>query len=185
MSVPKGKRTQSKFEVYHHAVKMRTEITRWLLRDFGVKVYARTLPDLAKRNKMSEEDTALLGAILDKYNLGDKVLEDFPAWWIAERRRKIDEICSDMMMKTSKANSIYATSTEEFWGRRTHQNEAIGCVYALLAEVQFVASVLWRTTGADIEKYIPFTKLCEEQIALLKAWRKSDNAVLKRLTAKE
>ena len=47
MSVPKGKRSTSKFEVYHHAVKMRTEITKWLLRDFGIKPKERTLPYVA------------------------------------------------------------------------------------------------------------------------------------------
>ena len=86
------------------------------------------------------------------------------------------------MTEISLANSIYATSLVELQQRREHQNEAIGLCYALVAEVQFIASLLWRTTGADIAKFLPFSTMIEEQITLLKAWRKSDNSALRRLS---
>lgn len=182
MSVPKGKRSTSKFEVYHHAVKMRTEITKWLLRDFGIKPKERTLPYVAKKAKMTEEDAKALGELFDRYGLGDKILEDFPSWWVTDRRIRVDEILARMMTEISLANSIYATSLVELQQRREHQNEAIGLCYALTAEVQFIAALLWRTTGTDIAKFLPFSTMIEEQIALLKAWRKSDNSALRRLS---
>lgn len=133
---------------------------------------------------MTEDDATKLGELLDRYNLGDKALEDFPSWWITARRERVDTILADLMSYIVKANSIYATCEVEMYERRVQQDRAIGCVYELLNELQFIASVLWRTAGTDINKFIPFIDMAEAQIALLKAWRKSDNASLKRLKAK-
>ncbi len=184
MSVPKGKRTTSKFEVFYHATKLRTEITRWLLRDFGIKPTVRMLPELAKRAKMTEGDATKLGELLDKYNLGDRVLEDFPSWWTAARRKRVDAILAELMGHITKANSIFATCEAELFERRIQQDLAIGCVYELLNEMQFIVSTLWRSAGADVNKFTPFIDMAETQIALLKAWRKSDNTNAKRLKAK-
>ena len=104
MTVPKGMRSESVFEVYDHAVKMRTKITEWLLRDFGIKEHCRDLEFIGKKYKIDDADKKTIAELLDKYHLGDRVTETFAGWWIEERRRTVDKILSDMMRHISMDN---------------------------------------------------------------------------------
>jgi hypothetical protein len=184
MTVPKGKRAISQMEFYANALKLRTDISAWLLRDFGIKPKVRSLDAVSKARAMSDEDKTALVDLLEKYSLGDQLTEDFPAWWVNERRRTIDAHLANIMACIVEANSIFPVHECEYFERRRLQTKAIGYLFALIEELQFVISVLWRTTGVDVEKYMPFVEACDRELALLRGWRQSDNKILQRVRKK-
>ena len=67
MSVVKNKRTQSKWEFYNTAIKLRNDIIVLLLRDFGIKTRQRDI-DFYKHH-MNEEDAKEFEELLDKYEI--------------------------------------------------------------------------------------------------------------------
>ncbi len=185
MSVPKSKRKISEFETYANAVKIRVQVTEWLLRDFGVKDRYRDMSAISKKAKMTPDDSKTLAELLEKYQLGDRICESYPEWWIAERRRTMDRLAASMVENISSAYDIYATSLSEWDERRLMMDRAIANVIQLLEETQFIVSALFKTGGVDVNHYMPFVALCETEIALIKAWRKSGNEIRRRLIHKE
>lgn len=185
MSVPVSKRTLSQYEFYNTAVRLRTKVSEWLLRDLGAKPRVRDLSFVGKRYKMSDEDRAVLDELFDKYGFGDRLCATFPEWWIAERRRTLDGICSEMVLCIVKAFNLYPQNIEEWNHRRELQNKSIGCAYALLEEMKFVVDCLHKTTGVEVNKFMPFVEMCETEIGLLKGWRKQGNEIRKPILRKE
>ncbi len=185
MSVPKSKRTISEFEAYTNALRIRVHVTEWLLRDFGVKDRYRDLDAISKKAKMTPEDSKALAELLEKYQLGDRICETYPEWWIAERRRSMDRLAASMLENISAAYDIYATCLAEWEERRLLMDRAISNVYQLLDEAQFVISALFKTGGTDVNHYMPFVALCETEIGLIKGWRKSGNEIRRRLVQKD
>ena len=184
-NVPKSKRSLSDLEFYKTALRLRVGITKWLLRDMGAKPRTRTVENLAKHRRMSAEDAATLSDLMDRYNLGDRLIETFPEWWIAERRRALDEAVKNLMQEIKFANAIFPTNIHECYERRLHQDRAIGWVDYLTEELHFIADV-FSTSGAGIpvSKFEPWLKECETEYRLLKGWRKADNKHFKRIEGK-
>ena len=175
MSVPASKRGVSEFEFYNTAVRLRVHVTMWLLRDFGAKPRYRDARFVADAYNMTDDDKKAFEELLAKYNIGDSICDTYPQWWIQERRRKIDSLCADILESITRAFNIYATTLEEYNERRLLQTRAITSVYALLEEAQFVLSVLYKTGGVDVDRYGHFVQFCNDEIALLKGWRKQGN----------
>lgn len=184
MSVPLSKRSISEFEFYANAIRIRQRITEWLLRDFGIKPQTRNLENIAKRFRMNDSDRTVLADLLNKYGMGQQICETYPEWWVQERRRTIDKICADMARYIVEAFEIYPQTMTEYNKRRETQSCAIACVYALTNELQYVASVLFKTANMDMSRSADIAEMCAVEIALLKGWRKEGNrirnAILKR-----
>ncbi|MBR3880348.1 MAG: hypothetical protein IKJ34_01960 [Mailhella sp.] len=185
MSVPVSRRGISSMEFYNTAVQLRVELSRWLLRDFGIKDKTRRASVVAKAARMDEEDKETILGILAKYRLTEQLTEEYPDWWLAERRRAVDRLCTQIVVHIRAANAIYPTSEEEYWDRRTMQNKAIGYTEALMEELQFIVAMLFKTLGVDVEKYMPFVDMVDKELALLKGWRKSDNKLLRAIQSKK
>lgn len=183
-NVPKSKRSLSELEFFKTALRLRVQITKWLLRDFGLKPRPRSIEHIAKRHQMREDDKEALTAILDKYQLGDRLLDTFPDWWIAERRRVIDRVTHTILAEIRSANAIYPTCVEECMERRIHQDRAISAVDVLVGELHFMIEILGGTE-VQISKFEPWIELCEHEYKLLKGWRKADNKFLARLGKKK
>ena len=179
-NVPKSKRSLSDMQFYKTAIDLRYKVTQFMLRDFGLKPKARSVENLQKHRKMSEEDARTMNALLEKYRLGDQLIEEFPGWWINQRRLRIDKILSDLISAIRLANSIYPQSLEEYQQRRSYQNEAIGLTDCLLEEMSFVVKLLNRDEGIDIQKLAPFIDMIETEYQLLKGRRKADNKIRQR-----
>lgn len=176
MTVPASKRTISDMEFYSNAVNIRVRLTHWLLRDFGIKDKVRNANLIAKSAKMSKEDKDAFLDIITRYGLEKQLTEDYPMWWVSERRRTIDHVCAQAIHNIRMANAIYPTTDEEKITRRQYQNLAIGNMFQLLEELQFVITVLNTILGVDIRKYTDYVESIESEIALLRSWRKSDNS---------
>ena len=168
MSVLARKRSQSKYEFYTNAVRLRCEITKLLLRDLGVKKLVRNL--VIKTDNMEPQDADLLLGVMEKYELKAFPAE-YPQWLIQKLRDSIWEIMRDMHVNITRAYSIFATNMAEANERRNAQNRAIADCESLLQEMQLAIEVL----PIDAEKYMRYVDLIEKEIALLKGWRKADN----------
>ena len=168
MSVLARLRTQSKYEFYMNAVKLRKEITKLLLRDLGVKKLIRNIK--VKTEGMEPQDADLLLGVMEKYEL-TVFPGEYPLWLIEKFRDSVWELLRDMHINITRAYSIWATNEAEAMERRICQDRAIADCESLLQELQLGLDVL----PIKAEKYMPYVDTIEKEIALLKGWRKADN----------
>jgi hypothetical protein len=155
MSVLKNKRGLTKLEFYHTARQLREDLTNFLLRDFGVK-------DKVRKMK-TPENTELT------------VIEEYPAWLIAEFRQNIMRILRNLMMNITAGNSIYPVNPEELQVRRQYQTGAIINCQQLIQELQYCADVL----PVELGKFLPYADRIDFEIKLLRGWRKANGAIAK------
>ncbi len=165
MSVLKSKRKPSQFEVFHHYYKMRKEITDLLLRDFG---FSQEKAERKLKRQFSEEMTD------DEKERYQKLVERdraFDEWFITDERNTIMGYLRNLGMYVFSANNIYPQSQDELTQRRLYQERALGCCEMLSQELQYTIETL----PVDVNKFTRFSDMIEEEIKLIKAWRKSDN----------
>ena len=174
MSVPKGKRQQSRFEAQHHFYKLRSEVTALVLNDFGFS-------EEKYRAKMEHYRAAHLhdANIADICARWERKNESFKRWYVDEEGRAVIDLMRDIEREFTVGNSIYPSETPakmlEFLTRRWHMNRAIGLCYSLKQELNYVI----RTLPVDINKFERFAVLIDEQIALMKGVRQADNRLIK------
>lgn len=174
MSVPKGKRRQSRFEAQHHYYKLRDEVTLLMLRDFGFspEKYQETI-EWYRRCHESAED---VDEVVARY---EKKAESFNKWFIDRECDAVLEMLRNIETEFTQGNSIYPSDTPakllEFLVRRHHMNNAIAGCYALKQEINYVI----RALPVDKNKYERFGESIDKQIALYKGVRQSDNRFLR------
>lgn len=169
MSVVKGKRKESQFEVFHHFYQMRKDITDLLLRDFGYNsTKAEQRLERLFGNKSYEGLTDTEKVNYDRKKLKNEAFEE---WFILDRRSCVMDCIRNIQEYIFVANSIYPEYPEELVERRILQDKAIGQCYRLIQELQYTIETL----PVDINKYLRFSDSIEKEINLLKGWRKSDN----------
>lgn len=173
MSVHVSERKESKFKFYYQAVELRKSITFLLLRDFGVKTRIRNIDFYT--NKMEEVDAKLFGELLEKYKIKN-IPEEYPTWLIIKFRDSIWNCCQDMTKAITNAYTIWPTNKAEYEEKRIWQDRAIMACESLLQEMTLVTDIL----PVDANKYIKYVDMIEEEIKLLKGWRKSSNKLNKR-----
>lgn len=172
------KRNIAKMEFYSNAIRLRTMMTEFLLRDFGVKDRRRDLEFAKEVYDMKESDILLIESAMSSYKLKDSYIDKFPTWFIDKERDFFLDIMRDLIKNICSANTIHVTNMEEYYLRRNFQNQAICNCEDLLQEMQYVIYVF----HPDVEKYMKYVELIETEIALLKGWRKSDNRIIKNLS---
>jgi len=168
--VHKAERGESRFEVKDHAVVLKNKLREMsILRNFGYKVRESRTPrnfdqwSEKSRERWKQQEEARL-----------KKLEWLDKHFLAEARKAVDDDIRRMMHGISAANSIKRPSNmAEADERRIQQDRAIAACEDLRIDLQDIMDTLpidknWMT---HIEPEI------ESQIALLRAWRKSDNEV--------
>ena len=174
MSVPKGKRRQSRFEAQHHYYRLRDEVTLLMLQDFGFspEKYQETI-EWYRQCHDSAENT---DEVVARY---EKKAESFNKWFIDKECDAVLEMLRNIETEFTQGNSIYPSDTPakllEFLVRRHHMNNAIAGCYALKQELNYVI----RTLPVDKNKYERFGEALDKQIALYKGVRQSDNRFLK------
>lgn len=157
-------------EFHKNFLQLRRMITEILLKDFNTDSKFRKINENEFQKKMNMEDFETFNSLLKKYSV-NKMIFDYPSWYISETRKNILRILQDISKNITLANSIYPISISECIERRKYQNISIGLCFTLLTEFQFIVSML----SCDIEKYAEYIKLIETEIKLLKGWRKSTN----------
>lgn len=172
MAVPKDRRTLSKVEFFYRAYRLNDAITQLLIKDFGIKRISKDLKAFTYGAKMTPADREGFMAYCTKY--GINVETEYPLWIIEYYRGWILKILQDMINNITQANTIYPKSESEYYLRRQYQWRAIGNCYQLKQAMQ--AAV--RNLPVKTEKYMPYIGAIEEEIALLKDWKKRDNKIL-------
>lgn len=131
MAVPKYRRHESRFEVFHHWYVTRKKITETLLFDFGLKpkqVIAKTLYQMGKRS-VEELDADQK----EHYDAMAARLNAFNSWFIQEQRRTVMECMARVTEYVFMANSIeefrhrFLSWRNAFWdymSRKQRQNIA-------------------------------------------------------------
>ena len=178
MSVLARLRSQSKYEFYMNAIRLRKEITKLLLRDLGAKKLIRNIK--IRTEGMEPQDADLLLGVMEKYEL-TALPGEYPMWLIEKLRDSIWDIMRDMHVNITRAYTIWATNDAEAQERRICQDRAIAACENLLQEMQLAIDVL----PVNAEKYMRYVGLIEKEIALLKGWRKADNRKNKTLGKQE
>ena len=177
MSVPKTERNLSDLEFYNNAYIMRNEITDLLLRDFGIKDKVRDTKILCRIHKIRPEDEIVLKSILDKYDIENSILDEYPFWLVNKFRNSIMDCMTDLMKNIIAANTKNPVNIPEYNQRRLLQDMAIANCEQLFQEMQYVIAII----PVDAQKYMRYVDMIKREIYLLKGWRKSDNKILKRI----
>ena len=174
MSVPKGKRKESRFEAQHHFYRLRADVTNLMLLDFGFseEKYRKHIERYQETHAQAEN----VDEVVERYQ---KKCDSFKKWFIDRECDAVLEILRRIESEFTAGNSIYPSETPakvmEFCERRKHIDEAIAQCYVLKQELQYVISSL----PVNINKYERLSVDIDKQIALYKGVRQSDNRLLK------
>ncbi len=178
MSVLKSKRQPSDFEVFHHYYQMRKEITDLLLRDFG---YSRSKELKKLQHQFSGKPFEELDdQEKERYSRMEERDKAFDEWFIVEERKTVLTYLRNIGANIFAANDIYPQYQTELEQRRLLQDRAIGYCDGLMQELQYIIETL----PVNINKYTRFAEMIQQEIKLIKAWRKSDNK-FKKIVNKE
>lgn len=174
MSVPKGKRKESRFEAQHHFYRLRADVTNLMLLDFGFseEKYRKHIERYQETHAQAEN----VDEVVARYQ---KKCDSFKKWFIDRECDAVLKILRRIESEFTAGNSIYPSETPakvmEFCERRKHIDEAIAQCYVLKQELQYVISSL----PVNINKYERLSVDIDKQIALYKGVRQSDNRLLK------
>lgn len=173
-NVVKSKRKKTKFEAEHNLFKLRDEVTKLCVNDFGFKLEKAQ----ERRNHFynSHKDLENIDEVMARY---DKKLDSFDKWFIDEECRAILNLMREITKEFTLGNSIYPNNgiskLFEYLERRKHMTCAIGLCWQLKQEIQYVLRIL----PVDFNKYKKFAELIDKEIALIKGVRQADNRFLK------
>lgn len=174
MSVPAGRRKQSKFEASHQFFKLRAAVTELMLLDFGFseKKYLEHMEKYRKDHASADN----VDEVVERYK---KKLDSFNRWFIDSECDAILNLIREIGTEFTIANSIYPSYTpareDEIRERRIHLDIAIAKCYALKQEINYVIGVL----PVDMNKYERFDELINHQIALFRGVREADKRFIK------
>lgn len=174
MSVPKGRRQESRFEAQHHYYRLRSEVTTLILQDFGFseEKYKKDID----RYRQNHETANNVDEVVERWQ---KKSDSFSQWFIDCEAEAVLDILRSIEREFTLGNSIYPSETPakimEFCMRRYHVNKAIGYCYTLKQELNYII----RTLPVDLNKFERFAEEIDRQIALYKGVRQSDNRLIK------
>ena len=174
MSVPKGKRQESRFEAQHHYYALRKAVTELILNDFGFS--EEKYRKMMEKYRHDHRKDANINDIVERW---ERKNQSFKKWFIDEEARAILDIMREIEKNFTMGNSIFPSETVaktlEFLVRRWYMNRAIGLCYSLKQELNYVI----RTLPVDINKFERFAVEIDQQIALYKGVRQADNRLIK------
>ena len=170
--VHKSERGESKFETFDHAVLLKRKIRELsILRNFGYKMRTSTIPrNFDQWSEASKEKWKI------KEEERIKKLEWLDKVFLSEKRKAVDNDIMQIMYNISAANSIQRPINEvETDERRIHQDRAIAACENLRIDLMDIMD----TVPVDKNWMTHIEPDIDSQIALIKAWRKSDNNMRK------
>lgn len=183
MSVLKNKRDLSDMEFYKNAIRMNQELTAWMMRNFGTRRNPRSVNQVIKN--INEDDQKTIDDIFTKYGQSPnhEFVSEFPKWYVDRKRKRLLDLCDELIENITNANSIYPTEEflhEEYAMRREFQTMAI-CNCKDIEQVLQGIRVDFRI---DINKLDKFLDMSKREVDLLKGWRQSDNKTRKNVEQK-
>ena len=183
MSVLKSKRDLSDMEFYKNAIRMNQELVTWMMRNFGTQRNPRSVNQVIKN--ISEDDQKAIDDIFSKYGQSPnhEFVSEFPKWYVDRKRKRLLDLCDELIENITNANSIYPTEEflhEEYVMRREFQTMAI-CNCKDIEQVLQGIRVDFRIDNNKLDKFLDMSK---REVGLLKGWRQSDNKARKDIEKK-
>lgn len=174
MSVLKNKRDLSDMEFYKNAIRMNQELVTWMMRNFGTRRSPRSVNQVIKN--IDEDDQKIIDDIFAKYGQSPnhEFVSEFPKWYVDRKRKRLLDLCDELIENITNANSIYPTEEflhEEYAMRREFQTMAIcNC-----KDIEQILQGIRADFCIDINKIEKFLDMSKREVDLLKGWRQSDN----------
>lgn len=188
MSVLKNDRGISEMEVYNTAIKLRVEITKQLVRNFGIKTEKGKY--LGQFTEQELEAIAGQNPRIDKfmrraYKLEEEletneILHQYPEWVTTRLRDKMLTTLDDLVDNVVRANG-YPVNMHELEIRRDYQNAAIKDCEILLQDLQYAMQII----PIDANKLLKYVDKVDFELAVLKGWRKGNGKIAKRIKKQE
>lgn len=172
-SVPESRREPHDFMATHKLREIRKRITELAVNDFGydkerlakkIEKYAETVPDYEGKAEVVER--------MRRKN--ESFYEGFVEEETVETRRILREVVAEYEM----GNSIFPSGEArlaEYCERRLRIDKAIGHLYCLKQELEYIAETL----PGDKNRYDSLTKEIKAEISLMKGVRRAANKFLK------
>ena len=174
MSVPVGRRKQSRFEAEHQLFKLRDEVTALVMNQFGFSK-EKHLKNI-ERYRETHKASGNIDEVTERWKAKTEV---FYSVFIPEERKAVLDILRKISSEFTFANSIYPSETPakiaEFCERRKHMDAAISNCYVLKQELNYII----RTLPVDLNKFTRFAELIDKQVALFKGVKQADNRLIK------
>ena len=172
MSVIKAKRSEAKTEFYINLQKMESEIIHFLLKDFNIKKSNRDVKLFAYKAKLNEEESKYLDELL-KIHKEINIETSYPLWLLEYFREIILNDLNYVKSHVIEAYTIFPASEYEFNLKKGHIWSAIAGCFKLLSDVKLSIEQFHPLSK---EKYMPTVKLIDDEISLLRTWKKTVNS---------
>lgn len=175
--VPAGRREAHDFLANHHLTELRKLITELAINDFG---YDRTKVE----KKIDRFAEWYVGDNKDEViermrRKNESFYEDF----VKDETAITRNILRDAVAEFEMGNSIFPSGTalmEEYTEKRLHLDRAVGHLFVLKQEIQYIAETL----PGDKNRYEELIKKTEKEISLVKGVRRAANKYLKKDNSK-
>lgn len=174
ISVLKKNREVSQYQFYINALALRKTLRFLLLRDLGIKTKVRDIEDFAQLIDKSDRDEFIRITIK---NAIETLKMNYPEWAINKIRDKIWEHLDNLVDHIVAAYSIWPEKLNEYHYRRLEMDKAIISCEQLKKDLEAALEII----PIDAEKYLPYVRKIDREIALIKGWRKSDNKRFRKL----
>ena len=170
--VPKSRREKHDFLASHKLKQIRKHITELAINDFGY--------DRDRLEKQIQRFSEQIGDFEGKEKVVARKREknlSFYADFVEEETIETRKILRDVVREFEHGNSIFPSGEAllvEYCERRKHLNNAIGYLFTLKQELQYIADTL----PGDKNRYDAIIADVAEEIALIKGVRKAANKYL-------
>ena len=105
----------------------------------------------------------------------DGKLSEMEYWILNDERTEIMHDVRNVCSCIEMANSIYVTCQTELEERRKYQDLAIGWCNRLKTELNYICDNF--SSKVNMKKYGISSRMVDEEIGLLKGWRKSNKKI--------
>lgn len=174
MSVLARNRSISKLKFYVNAKNIHVKLMDLCQRDFGVKMIRNIV---IHKNRMEPEDAETLANLAEKYYGTPKLPAKYPERIVEKYFNTIWDISTAMLHNVICAYTLWPTCKAEAEERRIYQDRAIASCEVLIVELELAS----RELDVSADKYKQYIAMLDEEVGLLKGWRKSDNKKFKDL----
>ncbi len=172
--VNKGDRKPTSFDHHTLAMKLRIDMTKFLMQNFGTSREYKDIRLFENRCKMSEEDKNIINEIIDKYGHRITFETNYPYWVLDHARIHLLDLLDKLMICITQLDSIYPTSMYLYNLKLDYIQKAIGYCECIIEYFEFTV-ITFNPANADLSAYDVYLDMLKELISRLRNLRKGNN----------
>lgn len=174
MSVLARNRTISKLKFYTQGKNLCIKLMDLCQRDFCVKMVRNII---INEHRIPEADAHIMKELAEKYYGTPKLPAKYPDRVLEKYFHTVWNLAENLLHNIISAYTLWPTCRAEAHERRLYQDRAIAACETLIVDLELAAHVL----DVPVDKYKQYVIMLDEEVGLLKGWRKSDNERFKDL----